>query len=177
MNKRSIVGLSLVCFCVLGITVRADDDDDIVLRATLRGAHEAPPINSAATGRFRATIHSNGAIDFTLTYSNLSSNATASHIHFAQPNVAGGVMIFLCGGDAQPACPAATSGTITGSITPANVVALPGQGITAGDLNAALRIIIEQGEGYVNLHSTRFPGGEIRGQVKVRSEHREGAAP
>ena len=78
-------------------------------------------------------------------------------------------MIFLCGGDAQPACPTATSATITGTITPANVVGPAPQGVTAGDLATALRLINEN-QGYVNLHSTKFPGGEIRGQLKVRHD-------
>ena len=75
-------------------------------------------------------------------------------------------MIFLCGGGGQPACPAATSGTYSGSITPANVTGPTAQGITAGDLASALRAI-RQNAGYVNVHSVNFPGGEIRGQVIV----------
>ena len=75
-------------------------------------------------------------------------------------------MIFLCGGGGQPACPAATSGTFTGSITPANVTGPTAQGITPGDLASALRAI-RQRAGYVNLHSVNFPGGEVRGQVIV----------
>ena len=92
-----------------------------------------------------------------------------SHIHFAQFNVAGGVMIFLCGGGGQPACPATTSGTIEGTITPANVTGPAAQGITAGDLASALKVIGD-GEGYANLHTTAFPGGEIRGQIRVRGD-------
>jgi hypothetical protein len=171
MMKVWRIGLCLFCFGALTITATARDDDEIALRASLLGANEAPPINTPATGRFSATIHADGTIDFTLTYADLSSLPTQSHIHFAPKNVGGGVMVFLCGGDTQPACPATTSGSFTGTITPANVVAIAGQGVNAGDLASALRIIVEQGEGYANLHSTRFPGGEIRGQVQVRREH------
>lgn len=42
----------------------------------------------------------------------------------------------------------------------------PNRFLTAGDLASALRAIHE-GAGYVNLHSVKFPGGEVRGQVKV----------
>ena len=128
-----------------------------------------PPISTAGTGSFTANIHPNGTIDFKLTFANLSTNAVVAHIHFAQANVSGGVMIFLCGGDAQPACPAATSGTVEAAITPANVVGPAAQGIAAGDLAAALRAI-GQGEGYANIHTTRFPGGEIRGQIRVKRD-------
>jgi hypothetical protein len=170
MKKCWRIGLCLLCFCAVTIAAMARDDDEVVLRTSLSGANETPPINTPATGRFHATIHADGMIDFTLTYSDLSTLPTQSHIHFAQRNVAGGVMIFLCGGGGQPACPAATSGTFTGTITGANVVGPAGQGVSAGDLASALRIIIGQGEGYANLHSTRFPAGEIRGQVSVRRE-------
>jgi hypothetical protein len=170
---RTLCCLALVSLCVCAPgsgVVRADKDhDEVTLRATLRGANEVPPINTAATGRFAATIHEDGTIDFTLTFANLSSNAIVSHIHFGQPNVAGGVMIFLCGGGNQPACPAAKSGTITGTISPANVTGPAGQGVTVGDLASGLRIIAN-GEGYANLHTTMFPGGEIRGQVRTRGE-------
>src|SRR5438105_4961755 len=96
-----------------------------VFSAKLLGDNEVPPINSAASGDFQMTIDTSTAtptIHFTLTYADLSTSPLFSHLHFAQFNVAGGVMIFLCGGGGQPACPVATSGTITGTITPANVV-------------------------------------------------------
>jgi hypothetical protein len=115
---------------------------------------------------FRATIDPNLNSTFTETFQNLSSNAILSHIHFGEVHVAGGVMIWLCGGGGQPACPAATSGTFSGTITAANVTGPTSQGITAGGLASALRAI-RQGAGYVNLHSVNFPAGEIRGQVSV----------
>ncbi len=166
MKTRLLVCLSLAYLSMFG--VRAMADDETVLGASLRGANEVLPINTQATGRFRATIHEDGTIDFTLTYSGLSATPTVSHIHFGQPFVIGGPMIFLCGGGGQPACPSTLAGTITGTITAANVVGPAAQGVSAGDLASALRIIIRQGEGYVNLHSTKFPAGEIRGQVSVQ---------
>jgi len=147
-----------------------DKDDEITLRASLRGANEVAPINTRATGRFTATIHHDGTIDFTFTFANLSGNPLFSHIHFAQPNVNGGVMIFLCGGGGQPLCPVAQSGTITGTITPANVVGPAAQGIAAGDLASALRVIAN-GEGYVNIHTPLFPNGEARGPLRVRGDN------
>jgi hypothetical protein len=163
MKKLALLVLVVLAFSVATV---ASDDDVIVLTASLRGAHEVPAINSDGTATFRAVIHEDGSITFTETFKNLTSNLIFSHIHFGEIHVAGGVMIFLCGGDAQPACPAATSGTFSGTITTANVVGPAAQGITAGDLASALRAI-RQGAGYVNIHTTKFPGGEIRGQVVV----------
>jgi hypothetical protein len=157
--------LALCCLVLLPGQVSAHDRS-ATLKATLRGSEEVPPINTNATGRFRAVIHGNGVIEFTLTFANLSSNAIFSHIHFAPRKVGGGIMIFLCGGGGQPACPAATSGTVVGMIAPENVTGPTAQGITAGDLASALRAIA-RGQGYVNVHSEMFPSGEIRGQVEV----------
>jgi hypothetical protein len=93
-------------------------------------------INSAGSGAFQMEI--GNTITFSLTFSGLSSPLAVAHLRFAPTKVAGGVMIFLCGGGGQPACPAATSGTITGTITAANVTGPTDQGITASNLDAAL---------------------------------------
>jgi hypothetical protein len=163
MKKSLLLVLFVLAF---SISTVAWDDDVIALTADLHGANEVPAINSNATASFKAAIHEDGSITFSETFQNLTSNAIFSHVHFGKDHVAGGVMIFLCGGGGQPACPAATSGTFSGSITPANVTGPTAQGVTPGDLVSALRAI-RQGAGYVNLHSVNFPGGEVRGQVIV----------
>jgi hypothetical protein len=140
--------------------------------ASLSGKNEVPPINSAGTGNFEMTIQP-GAITFSLTFSDLSSPLSVAHLHFAPSKVAGGVMIFLCGGGGQPACPAATSGTITGTITAANVTGPGGQGIAAGDLDSALAALRDD-LSYANMHTTNFTGGEIRGQVRRGLGHDRG---
>jgi hypothetical protein len=109
-------------------------------------------------------------ISFSLTFSGLSSSLTVAHLHFAPGKVAGGVMIFLCGGGGQPDCPAATEGTITGTITAANVTGPTTQGIAVGDLDSALEAV-RAGLAYANMHTTNFAGGEIRGQVQRGSGH------
>ena len=129
----------------------------------LVGANEVPPINTAGSGKFRMKIEGSD-ISFTLSFSNLSSALTMAHLHFAPTKVAGGVMIFLCGGGGQPDCPADTSGTITGTITSANVVGPTTQGIDVGDLDSALEAV-RAGLSYANMHTVNFGSGEIRGQV------------
>ena len=109
-------------------------------------------------------------ITFSLTFSGLSSSLTVAHLHFAPTKVAGGVMIFLCGGGGQPDCPAATEGTITGTITAANVTGPTTQGINVGDLDSALEAV-RDGLSYANMHTTKFPSGEIRGQVRRGAGH------
>jgi CHRD domain len=141
--------------------------------ASLSGAEEVPPINTAGTGAFEMTIQQ-GTITFSLTFSDLSSPLSVAHLHFAPSKVAGGVMIFLCGGGGQPACPATTEGTITGTITAANVTGPSAQGIAPGDLDSALEAVRNDGLAYVNMHTANFGGGEIRGQVRRGAGHGRG---
>jgi hypothetical protein len=137
--------------------------------ASLGGENEVPPINTAGTGDFEMTIQQ-GTITFSLIFSDLSSPLAVAHLHFAPSKVGGGVMIFLCGGGGQPACPAATSGTITGTITAANVTGPTGQGIAPGNLGAALDAV-RNDLAYANMHTANFGGGEIRGQVRRGQGH------
>ena len=128
-----------------------------------------PPINSAGSANFEMTIQPS-MITFSLDFSDLSSPLAVAHLHFAPSGVAGGVMIFLCGGGGQPACPAATSGSITGTITAANVTGPVAQGIAPGNLDAALEAV-RAGLSYANMHTANFGGGEIRGPLLRGAGH------
>ncbi len=134
----------------------------------LIGYNEAPPISTTARGSFKARIDTAGQrITYELSYRNLSSTALFSHIHFGQRGVTGGVSAFLCGGGGKPACPA-TEGTVTGTIVPADVLntvaGSVAQGIAAGEFSELVKAI-RAGRTYANVHSTNFPGGEIRAQL------------
>lgn len=79
-------------------------------------------------------------------------------------------MVFYCtnlgnGPAGTQLCPGPTSGSVSGRITAADVLAnAAAQGIAAGQFDEVLRAIRE-GVVYVNVHTTLFPGGEIRGQL------------
>ena len=142
--------------------------------ARLSGFNETPPILTNGSGTFRATINRD-SLTYTLTFSGLSSPATQAHLHFGQPGVAGGVFLFLCtnlgnGPAGTPACPA-NGGTVTRTVTAADIVAIPAQNVTAGDFAGAVRII-RSGDAYANVHTTNFPMGEIRGQLFSGRGHR-----
>src|SRR2546422_263814 len=172
--------LAVLCiFCLSALCVAADKDD-VVLKARLRGLGEVPPVASAATGSFAGLISADGmSITYTLTYANLNAQVLVSHIHFAFPKENGGVVVFLCGPAAgapggppagfpsPPACPDTTSGTVTGSVTAANVVGPNSQGITPGADFAKVVQAMREGAAYANVHSTRSPGGEIRGPIRA----------
>jgi CHRD domain len=98
---------------------------------------------------------------------------TQSHIHVGQLGVGGSVVIYLCQTAANPdptglahECP--QEGSVTGTITAANVIAgsMPAQQLAAGDLAAVLSAI-RAGAAYANVHTDLSPGGEIRGQIRT----------
>jgi len=147
------------------------------VRARLGGFQEVPAISTPGTGTFEAELSADGqSLSWTLTYADLKGNAgetgavTGAHVHLGQRSVAGGVAIHLCGGgDGTAACPAPPA-TLTGTATADHVVGPGAQGLDAGqigDLVAAMRA----GVTYVNVHTTRFPTGEIRGQLRAHRGH------
>jgi hypothetical protein len=129
-----------------------------------------PAISTTGEGTLSLKVDPAGtSATFELTFSGLSSSAVAAHIHFAQPDVNGAVIVFLCGGGGKPACPAG-GGTVTGTISGADVLGVPAQGFTAGDFAAFLRAL-RAGLTYTNVHSTNFPSGEIRGQLRAHGQN------
>ena len=172
MKTKNIGFWALTALAVSMLAAAAAPSHTERFSARLSGANEVPPINSAGTGNFEMTIQPSG-ISFSLSFSDLSSPLSVAHLHFAPSKVAGGVMIYLCGGGNQPACPATTSGNITGTITAANVTGPTGQGIAVGDLDSALEAV-RDGLSYANMHTTNFGGGEIRGNVQRGAGHGHG---
>jgi hypothetical protein len=134
-------------------------------KAKLSGFEEVPAVMTTGEGKFKAKIsRSEQKIDYVLTYSGLEGgNALAAHIHIGQRTANGGVAAFLCGGGDKPPCPA-TAGTVSGTIDPADVLAIPTQGLDAGEFAELVRAI-RSGVTYANVHTPRSPGGEIRGQI------------
>jgi len=146
--------------------------------ATLRGA-----ISTAAKGSFKATLDkTNDIIGYDLTYEGLESDITQSHIHFGQRRTVGGIVIWLCQTPGTPApatvsaltpfCPGLRSGKVSGTITPAQVLAQTAQGIDTGEFDEIIRAL-RAGATYANVHTTTFTPGEIRGQIKSSHEHRD----
>lgn len=68
------------------------------LRAHLHGLQEVPVVATVATGQLRARINpGDTSIDYELTYSGMQANVTQAHIHVAQRNVNGGIVLWFCG--------------------------------------------------------------------------------
>ncbi|NUT56729.1 MAG: CHRD domain-containing protein [Thermoleophilia bacterium] len=141
----------------------------------LYGYEENPDVSSGAGGSFSARLSDVGqSIHYRLSYSGLEGTVTQSHVHFGKPAVNGGISFFLCGtagfqppapAPAPPTCP--QSGTVEDDIVAADVIGPAGQGIEAGNL-AEILAAMRAGHAYANVHSTKWPGGEIRAQLDTR---------
>jgi len=174
--KRTLVLTAALLTLVVAPLV-AGNDEHHTIKTRLSGYQETPQtINSPGSGEFKAKIRNGGtAIDYELTYRNLSSNITQSHIHFGRPATSGGVVLFLCTnlGNAPAtvpvpqACPTTNPATITGTLTAADVIALSGQGIDSGEAGfAEILKAIGAGAAYVNVHTVTRGPGEIRGRLR-----------
>jgi hypothetical protein len=116
-------------------------------KATMNVKSEVPTPNAPAkaAGNFSATVtdkSGKASIKWTLTFRNLSGKAVAAHIHKGAAGVAGAVVVPLCG-----PCRNGQNARTT----------------IAHDLAEAL----EKGGYYVNVHTAKNAGGEIRGQLKL----------
>jgi hypothetical protein len=103
-----------------------------------------------------------------LSYADLEGAVQQSDIHFGPPNNTGGISVFLCtnlgnGPAGTQLCPPAPA-TISGLATAVDVIGPVGQGIEAGAL-AELVDAIRDGKTYVNVHTAKWPAGEIRSQI------------
>lgn len=130
--------------------------------AHLSGGEEVPPVSTDATGQAVFQVSKDGtSISYRLIVANIE-NVTQSHIHLAPVGANGGVVVWLYP-SAPPAqlIPGRTDGILaTGTITGANLV-----GALAGQPLSMLLEHMRDGNAYVNVHTSQFPGGEIRGQI------------
>jgi hypothetical protein len=141
---RTACAAALVATAVAGCaSMRGASGSQETYQATLSGSQEVPPATTAGTGTADVRYNANNQmLSWSVTHSGLTGPVTAAHIHGpAGPGANAGVLIpFTNVGGA----------TITGEakITPEQLAQLT------------------SGQWYVNLHTARYPGGEIRGQLR-----------
>jgi hypothetical protein len=139
-------------------------------RAHLSGREEVPPVNTRAQGQAIFQLSKDGnELRYKLIVANIH-NVTQAHIHCGAAGVNGPVVAWLYP-DAPPATliPGRFNGILAeGTIDAVDVVARPDSAACPGgvanfdDLIAKIR----SGEAYVNVHTSQFPPGEIRGQIR-----------
>jgi hypothetical protein len=162
-------GILLMCGSATTFT---DDGGARRIDVHLTGYEETlVALSTNGNGHFQARINKEGTeIAWQLSYGDLAGSVTQSHIHFGARAQTGGISIFLCtnlgnGPAGTQPCPASASdgSPLTGVATAADVIGPTAQGIAPGEF-AEVLAAIRAGVAYVNVHSTTYPGGEIRAQ-------------
>jgi hypothetical protein len=146
----ALVAVTATGLALTGLAGASTQKDTYTLRAALTVGAEVPkPTGVPATakglftGKSVELANDKARVTWKLTFSHLSGNAIAAHIHLGRPGKAGAVLVALCG-------PCRTGQTGKAVITHAQEKK------------------IEAGATYVNVHTPKNAGGEIRGQVKAR---------
>jgi hypothetical protein len=175
-----------IAVLALAGTTRAFHNDDGSRRfaESLNGLKEAAAVvSTTGSGTFRATINRDETeISYLLTFKDLEGDIRQAHIHIGLPQNSGGIVLWLCDSEANPApsdlTPACTendpmdtrAGRVSGTLTAADVQNVAANGIagptatTPGEF-AEVIALLRAGKTYVNVHSSKFPPGEIRSQI------------
>ncbi len=140
------------------LTAKSANSGKLNFTTSLKGNNEVPVVNTNAAGHVSVKISKDEtSLAYKITAANLD-NVTAAHFHVAPAGSNGGVVAFLYSDPNQPSGP--QNGVLAeGVITQANLI-----GSLAGNFEGLLEAI-RSGNVYVNVHSTDFPSGEIRGQL------------
>ena len=173
MRRRLQLTAVVVVLAVLGVVGAAVATGGRSIHEKLSGYNEQPlALSTTGSGKFELNFNRfRDEFTYRLSYSALEGDVTQAHIHFGAENQAAGISVFLCtnlgnGPAGTQACPAAPA-TITGTIRPADVIGPTNQGIGPGEFDE-LVAALKAGVTYVNVHSTKYPGGEIRSQLDPR---------
>ena len=144
--KLALLGpsIGLLMLVVSAVPVRAQT---FTFTAVLTSGQEPPPNTneSPAFGVAFVTFNADtGEVCFSISYEefNLTSEETVAHFHIPAP-----------------------PGVNAPAIIPLPAPGSPKNGCVTPDLTEDLRRALFQGLWYVNVHTAKNPGGEIRGQV------------
>lgn len=161
MRSRVIAGVAAIgtvaafAACGSDSTTTVDTTPVVTYTSTMSAANEKPNANSStATGTATYTLKGN-LLSFVVTVNGLTGPATLSHIHVGAASVAGPIIVPFVTGSVQSGNVAA--GTIDLSATVSN-----GTSSITGD---SLKVLLNNGNAYTNVHTVANGGGEIRGQI------------
>lgn len=179
MKKLGAVLLGMAAFAAIPALAH-DEGEGRRFGGNLIGYNETPQtLSTTGHGQLDAVIDDRDQeIRWQLSYGDLEGTVTQAHIHLGRPATTGGVSVFFCsnlgnGPAGTQACPVPAPGTdamVSGTFRPADVIGPAGQGIAAGEF-AELVAAIRAGATYANVHTTKYPGGEIRTPVRRGHSH------
>ena len=142
---RAVVGVAAAALVVAGLAA-AGSTYKVSAALTVKQevpkqAVKAPNAKGSFSGSYTESGKS-ATLKWKLTFSGVSGQVTAAHIHLGKPGVAGNVIVPLCA-----PCKSGVTGT--------------------AKISSKIVAQLEAGKTYVNVHTGKNPAGEIRGQVKV----------
>ena len=158
---KKLLGLAILISLALATPVFAASTRNF--RAHLMGGQEGPPAATLAQGQAVFQLSKDGTmLHYTLIASNIE-NILQSHIHLAPAGVNGPVVVWL-----YPSSPPAVliPGRFSGVLAEGTITADDLVGPLAGQPLSSLIDEITAGNAYVNVHTSQYPGGEIRGQIR-----------
>jgi hypothetical protein len=133
-----LTGLAIAAILATGPVLA----ETLRFKADLKGSNEVPPADSAGSGSGDITVDTETKkLTYTVTFSGLSGDATAAHFH--GPAAAGenaGPVVDIFG--------AIASGS--------------------ADITDQHLADLQAGKWYLNIHTEKFPDGELRGQVEAQ---------
>ncbi len=145
---------------------QANSQIDRNFNVHLSGGQEVPPIASTAQGEARFRFSKGGnSLDYKLIAANID-NVTTAHIHAGTKGTNGPVVVNLY---PTTAFPILGVGRVNGVLAEGTITAADFVGPGAGAPLSALMEAMAAGEVYVDIHTSRYPEGEIRGQMGSRS--------
>lgn len=166
---KKTVKLIGVVLAVLMLSAMAKADT-LAFTATLTGSQEVPPTGSPGIGSALVTLDTvTNLLTVNVSFAGLGSPTIASHIHCCTPP---GVNAMVA--TTVPTFPGFPLGVTTGTylmtfdLTLAstyNPAFITAHGGTVAGAQAAFIAGLLSGQTYLNIHTTQFPGGEIRGQL------------
>jgi len=169
-----IIPSALIIAAALALSTPGARAVPVTFGVTLTGAQEVPPSGSPATGNALVTLDAAAETLFvSLTFSGLTSGNTAAHIHccLATPFASANVMVATTTPTFTDFPTGTTAGSYAhlfnlldaGTYNPAFVTSAFNPSGTLAGAAAALIAGITSGETYLNIHTSNFPNGEIRG--------------
>ncbi|HWJ31859.1 MAG TPA: CHRD domain-containing protein [Gaiellaceae bacterium] len=134
--RKLVLLLGVAVLALAGVAYAASGP--VMIGTTLTAAADHATA-SHGKGTFTGDI-TGRKLKFTLKFSGLTGPASAAHIHMGAKGVSGPVVVPLCG-----PCKSPLSKTVS--------------------LSASVISAIKKGKAYVNVHTAKYPAGEIRGQL------------
>ena len=151
----TIIAFATVCMAEYGYVKGPAE-----LSATMSGENIMPPVKTNAAGKATLTLNQDRTLLFYTVMVSDIEDVTAVHIHIGKKGESGPPIALI-------AVSTKKRGKISGILAEGS--------IGAGDLMTsfkgkdiqALYQQLTDGENYINIHTLKYPDGEIRGQIKI----------